>query len=93
MEARLNGPYIFFFSETQKKENEGKKYYDPRLKIKRPIRPTFVKICGEWKEYTECAHLRHIQRDDYIPHDKRYDDSVCLGPVVDPEYRIGEPDT
>gem|GEM_PF-3772729 len=67
--SKLNGLWIFFYSEEQAKSRDFK---------------TFVDVDGELKEYTEGVHALNIQRSDYVPHKERYKDSVLVDRVQDP---------
>ncbi|MFP4661953.1 MAG: hypothetical protein ACLFPF_07180 [Halanaerobiales bacterium] len=73
--SKLNGIWRFDYSKTQGEENGD--------------RHTFVEIDGEMKEFTECCHIAHTQKRDYVPHKERYEDSVFLGGINNPTIKRG----
>lgn len=74
--SKLNGPYKFFYSKEQAGMNDD-------------IEKTYVDIDGEMKEYTECVHRVHTERDYYIPHEERFKDSILVGRVLNPTIKKG----
>jgi len=85
--SKLNGLYLFYYSDEQLK---GKKKFTKEEDL--PFKRTYVllkseKGIQEEKEYTEYVHKAYIEASNYEPHEKRFEDSIYIAAVENPEIR------
>jgi len=84
--SKLNGLYLFYYSEGQLK---GKKKFTKEENL--PFKKTYVLLKSkddiQEEEYTECVHKAYRQASNYEPHEKRFEDSVYIAAVENPEIR------